>query len=227
MSRRTVKPAWRFVKEQCLHCREPACASACFAKAFQKTPEGPVVYYPSLCVGCRYCMVACPFSVPKYEWEKPLPYVTKCMMCASRVTGGRPRPAFPGLPDPCDDILATATRFWNRPRRSSPTIPAMFSTSWGEGSRRNRVDHISDVPFEELGFKTGLTEKPLPSYTLDLHDLHPGLRRRMGCPAGRHRPVHPPQGQDRREGKIRKRIPLPARTSSLMKGDRHECASRK
>lgn len=62
--------AWRFVKEQCMHCVEPACASACFSKALQRDENGAVVaYYPDLCVGCRYCMIACPFDVPKYEWK--------------------------------------------------------------------------------------------------------------------------------------------------------------
>ena len=56
----------RFVKKQCLHCLEPACASACFSKAIQKDEKtGAVVYYPDLCVGCRYCLVACPDSIPK------------------------------------------------------------------------------------------------------------------------------------------------------------------
>lgn len=159
------KPAWRFVKEQCLHCREPACASACFAKAFQKTPEGPVVYYPSLCVGCRYCMVACPFSVPKYEWEKPLPYVTKCMMCASRVTEGQA----PACVSVCPTHVMT---FGDRDAllEQAKTIiandPSYVQHIYGEKEvGGTEWIYISDVPFEELGFKTGLTEKPLPSYT--------------------------------------------------------------
>jgi len=61
-----------FRKLQCMHCKEPACASACFVKAFKKTPEGAVVYDASLCVGCRYCMIACPFNVPAYEYDEPL-----------------------------------------------------------------------------------------------------------------------------------------------------------
>lgn len=71
-----------FKKFQCNHCQEPACASACFVRAFVKTPEGPVVYKPHLCVGCRYCMVACPFYVPTYDYYSVLnPLVYKCTMC--------------------------------------------------------------------------------------------------------------------------------------------------
>ena len=71
-----------FKKFQCNHCQEPACASACFVRAFEKTPEGPVVYHADLCVGCRYCMIACPFYVPTYDYHSVLnPLVYKCTMC--------------------------------------------------------------------------------------------------------------------------------------------------
>ncbi|MDR0338822.1 MAG: 4Fe-4S dicluster domain-containing protein [Desulfovibrio sp.] len=71
-----------FKKFQCNHCQEPACASACFVKAFVKTKEGPVIYKPNLCVGCRYCMIACPFYVPTYDYDSALnPLVYKCTMC--------------------------------------------------------------------------------------------------------------------------------------------------
>lgn len=82
------EPVWRFVKYQCLHCEEPACVSACFSKAIRKTKDGPVVYDVNLCVGCRYCMLVCPFNVPKYEWDKTFPQVRKCQMCADRVHAG-------------------------------------------------------------------------------------------------------------------------------------------
>jgi Fe-S-cluster-containing dehydrogenase component len=76
-------------KFQCNHCMDPACASACFVKALYKTPEGPVLYKPELCVGCRYCMVACPFYVPAYDYDNAWnPLVYKCTMCAPRIAGG-------------------------------------------------------------------------------------------------------------------------------------------
>ncbi len=83
-------PAAVFRKQQCNHCQEPACASACFVKAFVKTPEGPVVYNPDVCVGCRYCMVACPFYVPTYDYGNAWnPLVYKCTMCAPRIKEGK------------------------------------------------------------------------------------------------------------------------------------------
>lgn len=87
-----------FVKKQCNHCLEPACASACFVKAFTKTPEGAVVYNPDVCVGCRYCMIACPFDIPAYEYHKALdPRVMKCTMCHPRVIKGQ----LPGCVEAC------------------------------------------------------------------------------------------------------------------------------
>ena len=71
-----------FRKQQCNHCQEPACASACFVKAFQKNLDGSVTYDPRFCVGCRYCMIACPFYIPTYDYDNVWnPLVYKCTMC--------------------------------------------------------------------------------------------------------------------------------------------------
>ena len=77
-----------FFKEMCMHCNEPACVSVCPVGAFQKTKEGPVIYKPKRCIGCRFCMIACPFGVLKFEWSKALALVRKCTGCYSRVREG-------------------------------------------------------------------------------------------------------------------------------------------
>ena len=75
------------VKVNCLHCLEPACVSACLVSALRKEPSGPVVYDASRCMGCRYCMVACPFQIPTYDYDNALtPQVRKCTMCFGRQT---------------------------------------------------------------------------------------------------------------------------------------------
>jgi len=81
-----------FVRKQCMHCNQPACATACLVKALEKTPEGPVKYNKDRCMGCRYCMVSCPFDAPKYEYNSALPYLKKCVSASigSR-TGSSPR----------------------------------------------------------------------------------------------------------------------------------------
>ncbi|AEF95282.1 4Fe-4S ferredoxin iron-sulfur binding domain-containing protein [Desulfotomaculum nigrificans CO-1-SRB] len=158
-------PVWRFVKQQCFHCKEPACASACFAKAFQKTKEGPVIYYPHLCVGCRYCMVACPFNIPKYQWEKTFPLVTKCQMCSTRVAKGEapacvsvcPAGVFKygdreALLKEAKSIVAKDPKYVNHIFGEQE----VGGTSWL---------YLSDIPFEQLGFKTNVTHRPLPSFT--------------------------------------------------------------
>ena len=76
-----------YVKRQCMHCDDPGCLSSCFVDAYRKTKNGPVLYNAGVCIGCRYCMVACPFDVPAYEYYAPLnPQITKCTFCFDRIT---------------------------------------------------------------------------------------------------------------------------------------------
>ena len=87
-----------FVKRQCMHCVEPACVSACPVAALEKVKvngkaEGPVIYHPDKCIGCRYCMMACPFDIPKLEWDKLLPHIKKCSFCFNRIGEAAPATA--------------------------------------------------------------------------------------------------------------------------------------
>jgi formate dehydrogenase iron-sulfur subunit len=83
-----------YAKAQCMHCLSPACASACIVGALQKTPEGPVIYDAWKCMGCRYCIVACPFQIPAYEYSNALtPKVQKCSFCYERIVKESKRPA--------------------------------------------------------------------------------------------------------------------------------------
>lgn len=87
-----------FRKHQCMHCQEPSCAAVCFVRAFRKSPEGAVVYDPDLCVGCRYCMMACPYYATGYEYDDALtPRVRRCTMCYPRIKEGKN----PGCADAC------------------------------------------------------------------------------------------------------------------------------
>ena len=80
-----------FTMRRCLHCLEPACASACPTTALQRQPDGPVVYDADKCIGCRYCMLACPWGVPTTEWDSLKPEDQKCTHCADRAE--QPPPA--------------------------------------------------------------------------------------------------------------------------------------
>ncbi len=73
-----------FVKQQCMHCVDPACVSACMLHAMQQQPDGSVTWQGDLCVGCRYCQIGCPFTLPRFEWDTPLPELKKCDLCYER-----------------------------------------------------------------------------------------------------------------------------------------------
>ena len=82
------------IKVQCMHCNAPACVSACIVGALEKQKEGPVTYDSWKCIGCRYCMVACPFQIPAYEYDNALdPVVRKCTFCYERITTEGKKPA--------------------------------------------------------------------------------------------------------------------------------------
>lgn len=156
---------WRFVKRQCMHCKEPGCVSSCFAKAFQKTEAGPVIYYPNNCVGCRYCMLACPFKIPKFEWDKTIPVITKCVMCNNRIAKGQQPACVSVCPTNVmkfgdrDELLAEAKELVGNDSRYVKHIygeEEAGGTSW---------IYVSDTPFAQLGFKMDVPKKPIPSYT--------------------------------------------------------------
>ena len=79
------KPQGNFVRNLCRHCEDPACVSVCPVGALTKTENGPVLYDKSICLGCRYCMIGCPFRIPKFEWHSPTPRIRKCILCAPRL----------------------------------------------------------------------------------------------------------------------------------------------
>ncbi len=145
----------RYAKTQCFHCVSPGCASACPVRALEKTPEGPVIYHRGRCMGCRYCMISCPFGVPKYEYDKAVPYVRKCDFCAERQADG--------LAPACASVCPTGAlefgrrealldkareRVWGNPGRYEHTVFGEHEaggTSW---------IYIGDVPQAKLGLKT-------------------------------------------------------------------------
>ncbi len=78
------------LKAQCMHCDKPACVSACIVGAFSKKENGSVVWDESKCIGCRYCMVACPFQIPAFDYHKAIePDIHKCDFCAERKGNGK------------------------------------------------------------------------------------------------------------------------------------------
>lgn len=156
----------RFIKSQCMHCVNPACVSACPARAMEKSAAGPVVYNGSRCLGCRYCMVACPFEVPKFEYSKAVPYVKKCSFCAERQAKG----LMPACAEVCPSGALTFGRrseLIEEARRRIYQNPDKYvhhiygeheagGTSWL---------YLTDVPAERLGLKAGLSTEPYAALT--------------------------------------------------------------
>jgi formate dehydrogenase iron-sulfur subunit len=151
----------------CNHCLEPACASSCFVKAYSKTKNGAVIYDASVCVGCRYCMIACPFDIPTYEYDKAFtPRIMKCTMCYPRLVEGK----LPGCVEACptealtfgkrnDLIKIGRERIHRYPARYVDYIYGereVGGTSWL---------YLSGVPFKDLGMREDLGVTPAPELT--------------------------------------------------------------
>jgi Fe-S-cluster-containing dehydrogenase component len=157
-----------FARQQCMHCLEPACTSACLTKALYKTAEGPVVWREDKCMGCRFCMVSCPFDVPKFEYHSAVPRIQKCRMCWERQVKGE-KPAC------VENCPAEALTFGKRSelleiarKRIYGTPGKYVSHIYGEREvGGTSVLYLSSVPFAELGFPTGLGETPYPEYSRD------------------------------------------------------------
>lgn len=157
---------WRkrptFVKFQCMHCNDPSCVSACIVGALTKESNGAVTYDAEKCIGCRYCMVACPFQVPAYEYHNPLiPQVRKCTFCFENIKEG-------GLPACAQTCPMEAMTFGKRP-------DLLRLARWKRKNNPGKyVDHIygehelggtswlylASVPFDTIGFPKFGTEPP-------------------------------------------------------------------
>jgi len=155
-----------FVRKFCMHCQDPTCASVCPVGALRKTPSGPVVYDADRCIGCRYCMMACPFSIPRYEWAQALPRVQKCTMCAPRQAEGLPPACAEACPTQAtifgdrDELLAEAEKCLKE--NPSGYVQHIYGKEEAGGTS---VLYLSAVPFEALGFPSNIPHEPLPMYT--------------------------------------------------------------
>jgi formate dehydrogenase iron-sulfur subunit len=168
------------VKRQCLHCLEPACASVCFVRALQKSDAGPVTYDPNRCIGCRYCMMACPFGVPTFDWESTFGKISKCDLCADRTSQGRPTACAEACPSGAITYGTRGANLADAHRRiqGGGYVDHVYGENEVGGTS---VLYVSDIPFEKLGFTDGLPEEPLPEYTWQITRLIPPAAAAIGA----------------------------------------------
>jgi Fe-S-cluster-containing dehydrogenase component len=145
-----------YMKAQCMHCIDPGCVNACMIGAFKKREYGIVTWDPDRCIGCRYCQVACPYNIPKFQWDTAVPLIVKCELCNHMLARGEE----PGCCQACpkgavifgtyEELLAEARqRIADRPERYYPAgDPQIFGDTEGGGTQ---VLYLASVDFEKLG----------------------------------------------------------------------------
>lgn len=156
-----------FVKQQCMHCLRPACVSACLVGALNRQPDGAVTYDADKCIGCRYCMVACPFEVPAYEFSDPLaPRVRKCTLCASELESDGKIPACAEICPPMAISFGKREEILKLAHEKIAQEPDHYIDHvYGEHEvGGTSVLYLAGMPFTALGFPE-LGTKPIPELT--------------------------------------------------------------
>lgn len=154
------------LKIQCFHCNEPACAAACLTRAMHKTRMGPVVWDSNKCMGCRYCMVSCPFDIPKFEYHSANPRIEKCDLCFNRLRTGE----MPACAANCPNealMYGTRRELIREARRRIYERPDLYVDHiYGEHEAGGTGWlYLSPVPFEELEMKTNVQQSSYPALT--------------------------------------------------------------
>lgn len=154
-----------FARKSCMHCLDASCVSACLVGGLSRSEEGAVLYDPDKCIGCRYCMLACPFHIPRYEWTQAYPIVRKCDFCIPRVRAGLQPACVEACPNQAltfgdrEDLLVEAhRRIEDRNHHYLPRV-------WGEEELGGTsILYVSDVDLSALGWPSPQTV-PIPSLT--------------------------------------------------------------
>jgi len=166
----------RFCRRLCMNCVQPTCVSVCPVGALEKTQLGPVTYDATKCMGCRYCMQACPFQVPSYEWNQRLPKMRKCDMCYDRQSRGEVTacsevcPVGATITGDRDALVAEARQ------RIAAKPDAYYGKIYGlKEVGGTSVLYLSAVPFEQIGLRIAVPQEPLPETTWRVLELLPDV----------------------------------------------------
>ena len=141
-----------YMKQQCMHCIDPSCVNACMIGSYQKREYGIVTWDPEKCIGCRYCQLACPYEIPKFEWDKKAPRLIKCELCNHRLAKG--------LEPACCEVCPREAVIYGRytdlleeaHRRIKEHPGRYIDHVYGEHEAGGtQVLYLSHVPFEDIG----------------------------------------------------------------------------
>lgn len=156
-----------YARKLCMHCNEPACVSVCLVGAIKKSPTGSVLYDAEKCIGCRYCMQACPHKIPRYEWGTTHPRIRKCNLCSDRVKSGKLTACSEACPteatlfgDMDQLVIIAKKRLREYPEKYYQHIYGL------EEVGGSHVLVLSPVPFEQLGYTSKLPKEPMPEFTM-------------------------------------------------------------
>ncbi len=165
-----------FRKIQCNHCLEPACLTACFVNAYTKTPEGAVIYDPSVCVGCRTCMIACPFSIPAFTYASAFePRIMKCIFCYdTRLVNGLPPACVEACPTEALSFGERTTLLRVARKRIRERPERYVDHIYGEHEAGGTAWlYLSGVPHQEVGFDMSVPKQPIINYVKDFLAIVP------------------------------------------------------
>jgi formate dehydrogenase iron-sulfur subunit len=156
----------RFAKKSCLHCIDPGCVTACLCGGMEKTESGAVIYNEDKCIGCRYCMLGCPIGIPRYEWDKLLPYVKKCDMCYDRQKEGK----IPACVEACPHealVFGERDELITKARNTIRANPDRYLQHiYGEKEfGGTSVMYITDTELDAIGWESELGDRKISSIT--------------------------------------------------------------
>jgi len=189
---------YSFIRRFCMHCVDPACTSACPVSALTKDPHtGAVLYNKDACIGCRYCQVACPYNVPKFEWDQAFPQIKKCELCSHRMSQG----SYPACCEFCPNgasIFGNVTDLRKEAKRRlalAPGLPAIYPLHRVDSDEKRerivtpyknyiygekdgggtQVLILAGVPYDKLGLPTLPDESTASTSETLMHTLYKGM----------------------------------------------------
>jgi formate dehydrogenase iron-sulfur subunit len=170
----------RFARFSCMHCLEPACVSACIVGGIIKSETGPVIYDPEKCIGCRYCMLACPFHIPRYEWNQIKPFIKKCDMCYDRIKENK----LPACVEACPQKAIIFGERYKLLKQAYSTINSnrnkYINHIWGQKEYGGTsILFISDIDLTKMDWPN-TTVTPVPEHTEPLIEKTPAIGLTVG-----------------------------------------------